>query len=131
MDITKVNEAWKTIHEAERELEQIVKEYLETEETIKANFIKPLWKEGIKGFEHTFLKDELTIKLYFYYSDADGDYEYAISCEQCKIVYYRPTESNATTAQGMLDVKYDVHNIPISTGVREAVQTIYFKKYTK
>lgn len=131
MDITKVNEAWKTIHEAERELEQIVKQYLETEETIKANFVNPLWKEGIRNFEHKFLKDGLTVRLYFKYSDADGNYEYEISCEQCEIAYYRPTASNEATAQGMLDVKYDVYNIPISEGVKEAVQTIYFKKYAK
>lgn len=127
MDITKVKEAWETIHEAERELEQIVKRHLETAETIEANFLSPLpEKEDFNDFLHEFQEGELTIQVEFWYSGSTGEYHYRISCQEYEIYYHEPPTSSKSAAQGTLNVKYEIET---KKGIKEATKLISLVEY--
>ena len=124
MNIAEVKAAQKTITEAKKELEQIVKKHLETEE-LKPSFS---WTEGseVENFTLDIKKGGLNIIVLFEKSSATGDYEYSISCAELEVLFHRPPTSNECTAQGTLKVKYDVKG---NEGMREEVKLITMRQY--
>lgn len=126
MDIAKVKEAQEVVCKAKRELEQIVKEYLETSESIKASFRIPLQEEDFADFRFNFQKDELDIHMHFCYHAETDEYDYEISCRTCKIFFFYPVPRKDCTAQGTLNVRY--YKVA-DDGVKEKVKSIRLKRY--
>lgn len=129
MNIAKVREAQATIREAEKELEQIVKEYLETAPTIKKTY------GSDDGFTTDFVSvaesdvegNKLHITVYFSCGYNDGDYNYSITCEEYEIRYYQPPTDNGRTAQGTVNVIWD--DVEKDGKLEPVVKEIKLRKY--
>lgn len=119
--VTEVRKAQATIREAERKLERIVKQYLETVETIKNIF--NYGEDFITDFEDC----GLHITVSFFHDKASDYYSYLISCQEYEISCHEPLANNNSTAQGMLKVEWDT---VVKDGKLEpVVKTISLKKY--
>lgn len=123
MNIAEVKKAQEIIREAKRELEKIVKEYLETAEVIEDADI--LHEDFCIDFKHD--DDGLHISVFFNWDNETDCYDYSISCPEYEISYYQPPRKNDCTAQGTVDVVWDEEKkdgkmVPV-------IKTIRLQKY--
>lgn len=123
MNIAEVKKAREVIDAAEREMEQTVKEYLETVKVIENADVM------LEDFVTEFMHDGLRIVVFFRCDISAGDYNYSISCQEYDMYYYQPPRDNARTAQGTVDVVWD--EVEKDGKMEPVVKTIRLQSYYK
>lgn len=109
IDVLKVQEAQKTIRQAEKDLCFEVKKYLEENPTFRREVKN---KEELSSRLESELEwvyvtlNNVQLRVELHRSEADGDWSYTISCEKLEIYNLTPLTQNALNAQGELLIQY-------------------------